>query len=120
VGRPPSSAGAAWLYHELARLSEETRARLRDGDDDFLEAALERRDALLAAIAETPVRPGEAPEVSAAIRQALALDRELLALLESRREEVRRDIARITEGRAALQSYRGAAPSGAIYIERLS
>ena len=118
MGRPPSARAAA-PYRELARLSAETRARLRDGDDEILDAAIERRAALLAEIADTRVRPDEAPEIRAAIGDVLTLDRELLALLESRREQVRRELAQIAEGRAALQSYRGAAPSGAIYVERL-
>jgi hypothetical protein len=120
VGRPPSSPRAAALYHELARLSEATCARLRDGDDEILESSIERRDALLTAIAATPVRPAEAPEIGALIRHALTRERELLALLEARREQVRQEIAQIAEGRAALQSYRGVAPKSAFYFERLS
>lgn len=117
--RPPSAGRAAAPYQELARLSQETCARLQAGDDEFLVEAIARRDVLLAAIAKTSIGLDEAPEVSLAIRHALALDRDLLALLESRREQVRKDLAQVAEGRAALQSYRGASPSGAIYIERL-
>lgn len=118
--RPPSAARATTPYRELARLSAETYARLEAGDDAVLDEAFERRHALLTAIAHTAVPADEAPEVTAAIGDVLALDQQLLTLLVSQRDAVRRDLAGIAERRTALQSYRGAAPSGAVYVERLS
>jgi hypothetical protein len=120
VDRPPSPARAITLYQELVRLGEATAARLRDGDDDGLESAMAQREALLAAISATPVPPTEAPEISAAIRRVLALDQEMLAFLEARKAQVRHELAKISESRAALESYRGAPPRGAAYVERLS
>jgi hypothetical protein len=58
--------------------------------------------------------------VRTAIHHALALDAELLALLVNRREHARGELAQAVEGRAALQSYRGAGPSSGVYIERLT
>jgi hypothetical protein len=105
---------------ELARLSAETCARAEAGDEAFLDEAFERRHALLTGIAHTAVPADEAPEVRAAIGDVLALDEQLLTLLVSQRDAVRQELARIGERRTALQSYRGADPSGAVYVERLT
>jgi hypothetical protein len=120
VPRPPSADHAAAPYRELAQLSEETCARLQGGDDAFLAEAIARRDVLLDVIAGTEVRPDEIIDVRTAIQHALAMDHQLLALLESRREQARQALAQIAGRRDALQSYRGSAPTGAVYIERLS
>jgi hypothetical protein len=120
VRRPPSGAPAAEPYRALARLGEETCARLEAGDEACLVEATARRDALLAGIVGIEVRPDEIEEVSSAIRHALAVDRRLLALLESRREAARQALAQAAESRAALQSYRGPRREGSRYIERLT
>jgi hypothetical protein len=119
VGRPPSPARATALYLELVRLSEATVARLRDGDDAGLPSAMDERNALLGAIAVTPVSPVEAPEIDAAIRRVLALDQELLALVEACKAQVSQEITRIAASRAALESYRCAPSRSAAYFERL-
>jgi hypothetical protein len=117
VQRTPSAAAT---YRALAQLSEETSVRLQGGDDEFLEEAIARRDVLLAAITRTQVRADEAADVRTAIQHVVVADRQLLALLESRRDEVRQALTQAADGRAALQSYRGPAPEGSVYIERLS
>ena len=114
------SSSPAAPYEALARLSDETIARLDGGDADFLDEAALQRDHLLSAIATITVAPEDAAVVAAAIRRALAADARLLERLETHREQARRELAKVAGGRTALQSYRGAAPSGAIYIERLS
>jgi hypothetical protein len=80
---------------------------------------MDERDALVAAIAATPVSPAETPEIGAAIRRVLALDEALLALLAARKAQVSQELARIAASRAALTSYRTAPPRSAAYIERL-
>jgi hypothetical protein len=111
---------AAAPYRELAQLSEETCVRLHAGDDAFLEEAIARRDVLLAAITRIQVRPDEAADVRTAIQHILVADRRLLTLLESHRDDARQALTQAADGRAALQSYRGPAPEGSVYIERLS
>ena len=106
-------------YRELVELIEETCARLQDGDDAFLETAIHRRDAVLAAIAKTPVSPQAAPEVRTAIGHALELDRALLTILEARREQVRLELGKLGAQREALLSYRGTGRTSAFYVERL-
>ena len=119
MGRPPSPARATALYEALVRLSEATVARLRDGEDAGLPSAMDERNALLGAIAVTPVSPAEAPEIDAAIRRVLALDQELLSLVEACKAQVSQELARIAASRAALESYRCAPASSAAYFERL-
>jgi hypothetical protein len=119
MATPRSTAATTELYRELARLSEETSARLRDGDESVLEAAMERRRVLLEAIATTAPAPSAIPDVTAAIEQILSSDRELLAHAETLREALRRELAQLTERRTALQAYRGRGPASAVYVERL-
>jgi hypothetical protein len=80
---------------------------------------MDERDALLAAIAATAVSPLEAPEIGAAIRRVLALDQEMLTLVEVLQTQVSQELARIAASRAALGSYRATPPGSAAYIERL-
>jgi hypothetical protein len=119
VHRPPSPGRATALYDELLHLSEATTASLRAGHDEHLESAMALRERLVASITKTPVTPAEAPEIRATIHKVLALDQEFLGLVEARKADVRRALARISEGRSALESYRAAPPSSAVYIERL-
>lgn len=107
------------LYRELASLSKETAARLRDGDESALEAAMERRRALLEAIATHPPLASEIQDVTASIEQILSSDRELLARAEALRNALRGELAQLTERRTALQAYRGRGPASAVYVERL-
>lgn len=118
--RPPSPRRATEPYRELARLSAETCARVEAGDDAFLDEAFEQRAALLATIVQSSVPADQAPEVRAAIEDVLALDQQLLTLLTAQRAAARQELARIAERRTALLSYRGAVPTGAVYVERLT
>lgn len=115
----PSPPRAIALYGELVRLGEATVGRLRDGDDAGLASAMDERDALLAAIAGTSVSPFEAPEIAAAIRRVLALDQEMVALVEGLQAQVKEKLAKVAAGRTALGSYRATPPGSAAYIERL-
>ena len=115
----PSPPRATALYRELVRLGEATVGRLRDGDDAGLSSAMDERDALLAAIARTSVSPLEAPEIAAAIRRVLALDEEMLALIDVLQAQVSQKLAKIAASRAALGTYRSAPPASAAYIERM-
>ena len=117
MGRPPRSATA--LYRELVATSEAMVSRLRDGDETGLASAMDERDALLAAIGITPVQPSETPDIAAAIGRVLAYDESLRKLLEAQKAQVGDELAKVAESRAALQSYRGAPPRSAAYVERL-
>jgi hypothetical protein len=119
VREAPSPPRATALYRELVRLGEATVGRLREGDEAGLPSAMDERDALLAAIARTSVSPLEAPEIAAAIRRVLALDQEMLALIEGLQAQMSQTLAKIAASRAALGSYRAAPPGSAAYIERL-
>jgi hypothetical protein len=116
----PNATSAAQLYRDLAQLSEETGALLHGDDDAALEAALARREALLARLATTMPVTSEVPEISATIDRILALDRALRAQAEAQREALRRELAKMAERRVALHSYRGAGPTSAVYVERLT
>jgi hypothetical protein len=120
VQRPASTTGAAQLYRELAQLSEETGALLHGDDDAALDATIVRRHALLARIAATAPAASEVPEISATIDRILALDRALLTQAEAHREALRRELTQMAERRVALHSYRGASPTSAVYVERLT
>ena len=118
--RPASTTGAAQLYRELAQLSEETGALLHGDDDAALDAAIARRHALLARIAATAPLASEVPEISATIDRILALDRALLTQAAAYRDVLRRELTQIAARRVALHSYRGAGPTSAVYVERLT
>jgi hypothetical protein len=120
VARTPSTTSAAHLYRELAQLSEETGALLHGDDDAALDAVIGRRDALLARIVATTPVASEVPEISATIDRILALDRTLLTQAEAQRNALRRELAQFAERRVALHSYRGAGPTSAVYVERLT
>ena len=118
--RSPDAARPTDPYRELARLSAETAARIEAGDDAWLDEALARRDTLLATIRTITVRPEDAENVRAAIGDVLALDEQLLAVLETHRRRVRDELAQIAGARTALQGYRGGVQSSAAYVDRLS
>jgi len=54
-----------------------------------------------------------------AIRQVLALDRKLLDFLEAEKARIAEALAQISKCRQLLESYHGAPPRSAVYVERL-
>jgi hypothetical protein len=115
VDRPPDATA---LYKELLRLSEEMHVAARAHDQATVDDLVDRRQVVVAAIGKsTP--PADVPAMMAIIRRVLALDRELLELLHSRREATRDALDAITARRRSLESYRGAPPTDPLFIERL-
>jgi hypothetical protein len=116
VDRPPDAAS---LYAELLRLTEEMHGAARDGDATALGDLFERRDVVVSAIGGAPVAAESAAALSGIVERVLTLDRELLAALSARRDSTREALEAVIARRRSLQSYRGAPPSGPLFVERL-
>lgn len=124
---PPRSAtgrGAqrARLYQEAERLTERYRTRLSTADLDAGAAFVERRAAILARIdALGAPSPDEdhTGESLAAVERMIALNRELVTLLEAEKSRVRRQLAGMGTGRAALGSY-SVQPISPVFVDQKS
>lgn len=129
MSRPSASllpGEPAQLYGQALRLTEELRARLREGDDAGAEAFSRQREALLERIASLGPEPGgnqrhpEARRKSAAtIERILELDREVLTLLEARKAHLGRELHELGRGRRTLAAYRGPTPLTPAYVDRV-
>jgi hypothetical protein len=115
VDRPDAVA----LYAELLRLTEEMHAAARIQDDATVADLAGRREVVVAAIAEAPVGPEAAAGVADVIRRVITLDGEVLGALRGRSEATRHALETIAARRRSLQSYRGAAPTDPLFIERI-
>lgn len=104
----------AAAYADVAAVTEALCARLRGGDVDGAAGFAAQREALIASLAHAPA-PSEA---AATIERILALDRELLALLETLKQRTRTALRELADGRRSLQSYRGA-PGASAFVDQL-
>jgi hypothetical protein len=115
---PGATADHVRLYGEAERLTEMFGARLRAGDESGIEEFLRRREEILARIDETGAGLAVAGdedgdplqhtiESAEVIRRIVALNQELVALLETRMAEVRRQLAGLGLQRQTLASYQG-------------
>ena len=116
MDRPPDAVA---LYAELLRLSEEMQAAARAHDDAAVADLAARREVVVTAIAGAPVSREAAAGLAEVVRRIIALDDEVLGLLRSRSESTRLALETIAAGRRSLQSYRAAAPTDPLFIERL-
>jgi hypothetical protein len=114
----PAAADLAAELNALADASAAALALLREGDEGGVAELCERRERLLGALAGWPL--DARPEIVEAALRALALDTEIVALLEERKGEVGGKIARLTRARQSLSSYGPARPPTPSYLERLS
>jgi hypothetical protein len=113
------TADAAALAAGLHRLGADLVDAARRLDDPAVAALAARREGLVAALAATPPPAGAAGPVVAALREALALDPEVLGLLEARRAALRRALAETVARRRSLASYRCVPPdSDAPLVDR--
>jgi hypothetical protein len=123
--RPPDALAR---YREALHLTEMFCAQLRAGEEGDGETFARQRDEILAAIPSL-LEPSAAGDPAAAervrsesartIESILALDREIVARLEARKADVRRELEAIKAGRRSLQSYRGPAPAAPAAVDRL-
>jgi hypothetical protein len=124
---PPRSAtgrGAqrARLYQEAERLTERYRSRLSATDLDAGAAFVEQRAAILARIDALGAPSGDDDQTGesiAAIERMIALNRELVTLLEAEKSRVRRQLAGTGAGRAALGSY-AIQPISPVFVDQKS
>lgn len=130
----PSSVAAALaeharLYGKALRLTEEFCARLRGGDDSGGEAFSRDRAAIFEQISrmdraseagagESDTHRAYRRESAAAIERLLALDRELLTMLEERKDQIGRELAGLGRGRRTLAAYRGSTPLSPAFVDR--
>jgi hypothetical protein len=109
------------LYLEAERLTAEFLERAPAAEAPEIERFVRQREALLERIQAAPeVSAGEADASAGAIRRMLDLDRKLLALLEARKAEVRRQLAEVTQARRPLAAYRGPDPDTSTFVDRTS
>jgi len=102
------------LYPELLRLTERACARLSAVNRDALAPLLEERQAVVDAI-QTLMPPAD----PSAIRKILDLDRKLLEFLEAEKARIAESLEEIARCRQLLESYHGAPPRSAVYVETL-
>lgn len=102
------------LYPELLRLTEQACARLSEGNREGLAPLLAERETLVDAIRDLALRPD--PH---AIHRILDLDRKLLDFLEAEKARIADALAQIAKCRQLLESYHGAPPRSAVYVETL-
>jgi hypothetical protein len=115
VDHPPD---ATTLYRELLRLSEEMHAAARSLDGSMLDDLADRREVVISAIGKA-APPADTEAMMAIIRRVLTLDRELLDVLQARRDATRAELDETTARRRSLQSYRGTPPTDPVFVERL-
>jgi len=102
------------LYRQLLHLTEQACSRLSEANREALAPLLVERQAVIESIqALTP------PPDPHAIRQVLDLDRKLLDFLETEKARIAEALAEISKCRQLLESYHGAPPRSAVYVERL-
>jgi hypothetical protein len=121
------TAEQAWLYREAERLTEMFCARVRAGDESEAEEFLRRRDEILERIQEAgaPLEAADddddpeqfARESAVVVERIIALNQELVALLEARMAQVRRQLADLGAHRQSLASYRGTAESTPAFVD---
>jgi hypothetical protein len=113
----------AQLYGRALRLTEEFCARLRKGDDTGAEAFTREREALLQRIGsggDESLRHQEWRRKSvAAIERILALDREIVTLLEERKARLGRELLELGRGRRTLAAYRGPSALSPTFVDRM-
>jgi hypothetical protein len=126
-----AAAEEAKLYREVLRLTEEFCARVRGGDESGGEAFSQAREAIFQRIsamrAASEPLPGDAGgseafwrQSTSAIERIMALDREVLRLLEARKAQVGRELAEIGQGRRTLASYHGPTAISPAFLDRVS
>ena len=103
------------VYQQLATVTEALCARLRGGDVEGAAVLAEERDALVKRLARMPA-PRDA---GATIERVLALDGEVLELLESLKHQTRAALDGLAGGRESLRSYRGGPGASAAFFDRL-
>jgi hypothetical protein len=116
VDQPPEGAA---LDAELLRLTEAMLAAARAGDDASVAALAERREAVVAAFERVAVPVAAAARVAECVRRVLALDREVLGLVQARTDAARQALDTLAARRRSLQSYRKTPPTDPLMVERL-
>ena len=109
------------LARQLVALADVSRAaltRLRAGDERELVSLLDGRERLVQALEAATVAHAD-PALVEAARQAIALDAEIMAVLEEQRNTVARQLQRLVSQRHSLASYGGRRDDGGMYVERL-
>ena len=109
------------LTAELVALAEASRAaltRLQTGDESELVALLDARERLVGALEAATIAYAD-PALIEAARQAIALDAEIMRVLEEQRNTVARQLERLVSQRHSLASYGGHRAAGGMYLERL-
>ena len=101
----------------LVDASTDALARLRAGDEAGVLELVERRERLLAALAESSPAPDDAVIESA--RRAVALDSELVAALRAELTGLEREVGDMMRARRSLISYGATPPGSPIFVERL-
>ena len=109
------------LADQLVALAEASRAaltRLRAGDETELVSLLDARERLVQALEAATVAYAD-PALVEAARQAIALDAEIMTVLEEHRNTVARQLERLVNQRHSLATYGGRRDAGGMYVERL-
>ncbi|NLO79810.1 MAG: flagellar protein FliT [Xanthomonadaceae bacterium] len=91
---------------QLLELTRSLLKHARAGDWVALARGEQERQDLARSLFSTPVPPDAAPTVAECIRQVLALDTELLALISASREEAAKAMQEARQGRKAVEAYR--------------
>jgi hypothetical protein len=113
--------GAPELAAELVALADASGAalaRLHAGDESELVALLDARERLLAVLEAATVAEAS-PALAEAARRAVALDGEIVAVLEHERTVIAQQLERLVSSRRSLASYGGPRAGGPLYVERL-
>jgi hypothetical protein len=114
--------GAPELAAELAALAEASSAalaRLRAGDEAGLVALLDARERLVQVLEAVTVADRDHPALAEATRRAVALDTEIIGVLNEQRRAVARQLELLVSRRHSLATYGGSRDSSPVYIERL-
>lgn len=110
-----TAAALLATYEDLATVTEALCARLRGGDVDGAAGFAQEREALVTHLSQAPAPS----EVVATIERILAIDREVLALLEALTQQTRLALTGYANGRQSLRSYRGGAGASSAFVDQL-